>query len=82
MSVGKDSAVQPHNMGGVRGVEEGHTHTHRNTHTGTYTQMLHLPFSDLPLKKRPTYPLKSARKSQGDATACFCGTMSGREVTG
>ena len=35
-----------------------HTHTqrntHRNTHTGTYTRMLHLPFSDLPLKKCPT----------------------------
>ena len=48
---GEDSAVQPHNMGGVRGEEEGHTHTHTHTgtHTGTYTQMLHLPFSDLPL---------------------------------
>ena len=30
------------------------THTHRNhTHTGTYTQMLHLSFSDLPSKRRP-----------------------------
>ena len=30
-----------------------HTGTHRNTqeNTGTYTRMLHLPFSDLPLKK-------------------------------
>ena len=27
--------------------------THTGTHTGTYTQMLHLPFSDLPLKKCP-----------------------------
>ena len=24
--------------------------THTGTHTGTYTRMLHLPFSDLPLK--------------------------------
>ena len=32
-----------------------HTHTeeHTHTHTGMYTQMLHLPFSDLPLKKCP-----------------------------
>ena len=32
-----------------------HTHTgeHTHTHRGTYTQMLHLPFSDLPLKKCP-----------------------------
>ena len=41
---------------GLRGAEEGHTHTHTHTHTeethtGTYTRMLHLPFSDLPLKK-------------------------------
>ena len=41
---GGDSAVQPHSMGGVEGARGG-------THTGTYTQMLHLPFSDLPLKK-------------------------------
>ena len=27
--------------------------THTGTHTGTYTRMLHLPFSDLPLKKCP-----------------------------
>ena len=46
-----DSAVQPHSAG--RGLEEGHTHTqeHTHTHRGTYTRMLHLPFSDLPLKK-------------------------------
>ena len=43
-----DSAVQPHSMGGVVG-ERGGTHT--GTLTGTYTRMLHLPFSDLPLKK-------------------------------
>ena len=48
---GGDSAVQPQSMGGVRRGEEGHTHTHTHTHTGTYTRMLHLPFSDLPLKK-------------------------------
>ena len=41
---------------GFGGGEEGphtqhtHTHTHTGTHTGTYTRMLHLPFSDLPLK--------------------------------
>ena len=49
MGVGGESAVQSHSMGGVRGGEEGHT----GTHTGTYTRMLHLPFSDLPLKKCP-----------------------------
>ena len=47
---GANSAVQPHSMGGVVGGRRG---THRNTHRGTYTQMLHLPFSDLPLKKCP-----------------------------
>ena len=38
---------------GRGGEEEGHTqeHTHTHTHTGTYTRMLHLRFSDLPLKK-------------------------------
>ena len=40
-------------LAGSGGGEEGHTHTHRNTHTGTYTRMLDLPFSDLPLKKCP-----------------------------
>ena len=38
------------NAGGVRGGRGG---THTGTHTGTYTRMLHLPFSDLPLKKGP-----------------------------
>ena len=38
-----------------RGVERRDTHTH----TGTYTRMLHLPFSDLPLKKCPIVPLES-----------------------
>ena len=33
--------------------EGGGTHTGTHTHTGTYTQMFHLPFSDLPLKKCP-----------------------------
>ena len=53
---GGDSAVQPHSMGGVQGGRGGthtHTHTHTEEHTGTYTRMLHLPFSDLPLKKCP-----------------------------
>ena len=50
--VGWDSAVQPHSMGGARGERrDTHTHTQTHTHTGTYTRMLHLPFSDLPLKK-------------------------------
>ena len=42
---------------GGRGQGHTHrnTHTHTHTHTGTYTQMLHLPFSDLPLKKCPRY---------------------------
>ena len=41
--------------GGGRGGTHTHTHTHTHTgtHTGTHTQMLHLPFSDLPLKKCP-----------------------------
>ena len=37
------------------GGRRAHTHTHRGTHTGTYTQVLHLPFSDLPLKKCPNF---------------------------
>ena len=57
MGVGGDSAVQSHSMGGVRGRAEGHT----GTHTGTYTRMLHLPFSDLPLKKCP-FPTTIAAK--------------------
>ena len=36
------------------GGETRDTQEHTHTHTGTYTQMLHLPFSDLPLKKCPT----------------------------
>ena len=43
----EDSAVQPHSMGGVGGERRD---THRNTQERT--RMLHLPFSDLPLKKR------------------------------
>ena len=42
---GGESAVQSHSMGEFRGRAEGRT--------GTYTQMLHLPFSALPLKKCP-----------------------------
>ena len=49
---GGNSVVQPHSMGRVMGGgDEGHTQEH--THTGTYMRMLHLPFSDLPLKKCP-----------------------------
>ena len=43
--------MQTHSMGGVMGGRGG---THPHTHTGMYTQMLHLPFSDLPLKKSLT----------------------------
>ena len=46
---GGDSAVQPHNVGGVRG-EEGHTQEHTQEHTRE--------FCTYPLA---TYPLKSAR---------------------
>ena len=42
---GRDSAVQSHSMGGVRGGRGG-THTGTHTHTGTYMRMLHLPFSE------------------------------------
>ena len=35
--------------------------THTGTHTGTYTRMLHLPFSDLPLKKCPKNPPEKVR---------------------
>ena len=38
---------------GESGGTHTHTHTHTQEHTGTYTRMLHLPFSDLPLKKCP-----------------------------
>ena len=46
-------------MGGVR---EGRGGTHTGTHTGTYTQMLHLPFSNLPLKKCPKRPSEIQRE--------------------
>ena len=56
---GGNSVVQPHSMGGVMGGTWG---THSGTHTGTYMRMLHLPFSDLPLKKWPIrIQLKSGR---------------------
>ena len=44
---GGDSALWLHRTGVVWG--QGHT----QEHTGRYTQMLHPPFSDLPLKKCP-----------------------------
>ena len=58
---GGDSAVQPHSVGGVSGRRGGthrntHTHTHTQEHTHTHTRMLHLPFSDLSLKKSPRLP--------------------------
>ena len=48
--------------------ESGGTHT--GTHTGTYTRMLHLPFSDLPLKKCPKDSLskESVGKALNDMT--------------
>ena len=48
-------------MGGVMGGEmrDTHTHTGTHTHTRTYTRMLHLPFSDLPLKKCPIVTLEN-----------------------
>ena len=57
--------------GRVRG-ESGGTHT--GTCTGTYTRMLHLPFSDLPLKKCPNRPgpveraFKTGLRSSSPAT--------------
>ena len=36
---GGDSAVQPHSMGRVRGVEEGYTHTHRGTHWNAHVNV-------------------------------------------
>ena len=36
-------------LGGER--RDRYRDTHAHTHRGTYTRMLHLPFSDLPLKK-------------------------------
>ena len=36
-----------------KGGERRDTHRNTHTHTGTYTRMLHLPFSDLPLEKCP-----------------------------
>ena len=60
---------QSHSIGRVRGRAEGHTHTHTHTHsnthtqTGTYTRMLHLPFSNLPLKKCPNPKSQKTPKS-------------------
>ena len=51
MGAGGDSAVEAHSMGGVRGGEEGHKHTH--------TQERARECCTYPLA---TYPLKSARK--------------------
>ena len=50
---------------GSWGGDEGHTQEH--THTGTYTQMLHLPFSDPPLRKCP----KNRPKMDEDFLALF-----------
>ena len=63
------SAVQPQSMGGVRGERWTHRHTHTPTHRGTYTHMLHLPFSDLLFNQRsfvypyPSVPVFAGRNS-------------------
>ena len=48
------------------GGRDTHRNTHTHTHTGTYTQMLHLPFSDLPLKKCPTHGERRTHKQNPD----------------
>ena len=47
---GGDFCCSTPQYGWGHGKDTRDTHTHTGTHTGTYTQMLHLPFSDLPLK--------------------------------
>ena len=42
--------------------ESGGTHT--GQHTGTYMRMLHLPFSDLPLKKCPMKMTQIVHKTE------------------
>ena len=58
-------------MGGVRWGEEGHAHTHTQEHV--HTGMLHLPFSDLPLKKCPIITGKRFTKFhvKGSRPLCF-----------
>ena len=51
--VGRDSAVQPHSMGGVRG--RGETHTHRNTQEGTCEYCTY-DLASCTLKKCPNQP--------------------------
>ena len=60
---GGDSAVQPHSMGGVRGVEEGHTQEHTQERT---RECCTCPFkiSDLPLKMRPRVGLQKREKKK------------------
>ena len=57
-----------------RGLGGDRRDTHRNTHThtGTYTRMLHLPFSDLPLKTSPIKPGESSEKSSGENRVKSC----------
>ena len=57
---GRNSAVQPHSMGGVMVGRRG-THTHTHTHTQEHTQERTRKCCTGPLA---TYPLKSARKVQ------------------
>ena len=64
-------------MGGGQGGSGG---TRTGTHTGTYTRMLHLPFSDLPLKKRPI--LKSILGPPGRQTGARISPFPGKEGFG
>ena len=71
-------------MGGVQGEGGGGTHRNTHTHTGTYTRMLHLRFSDLPLKKCPTFSSFSACYKDLQGIWCanpwvFFSQMFGRE---
>ena len=77
---GGNSALQPHSMGEVMGGRRG---TRTGTHTGTYTQMLHLPLSDLPLKKCPKNDLPASLvtgKAPGGTCRKFRGVRA--EVSG
>ena len=49
----RDTHTQRNTHRGTHTEEHTQRNAHRGTHTGTYTRMLHLPFSDLPLKKCP-----------------------------
>ena len=54
--------------------------THRNTHTGTYTRMLHLPFSDLPLKKCPNTSLLNGFSNDIELHGLVCRPHNERDL--